>query len=308
MAQQTTLKMLDELLLIHKRLLDDMQKVEIVEEPFTKDTYETFTSAIESDISATSDTTEDAEIIILEPAKKENKTLEFDEAITSFFKDDFGNDDFNRLTTPNISRVREEPIKRKSLMKRLWQSPITGVMFYIVLALVIILTLVFTGLNSNGLPRDFAGYSAMLVLTRSMQSEIPQGSIVITQHVDPNTLEIGDDITFLRSEYTTFTHRIIDIIENFDEETGERGFQTKGIENLEPDVEIVIARNIVGKVIYHNLTIGRFFGFIRGNSLLSIALTIMLFGLVFALRMIFSPKREEEKELIFEKTYGNSLQ
>ncbi|MFQ9797865.1 MAG: signal peptidase I [Clostridia bacterium] len=103
------------------------------------------------------------------------------------------------------------------------------VVFYGLLLLLIIAAL-FVRTTSDGAPKSLAGYSGMIVLTESMQSEIPKGSLVIAQQVDPETLQIGDDITYMANQTTSVTHRIVGIIENY-ENTGQRAFQTQGIMN-----------------------------------------------------------------------------
>lgn len=104
----------------------------------------------------------------------------------------------------------------------------------------------------------------MIVLTGSMQDVYPQGSLIITKAVDPDQLEIGDDITFMTSETSSITHRIIDITENY-METGKRGFKTKGIMNTYADDGIAAADNVVGKVIFCSLPLGTIANFITAN-------------------------------------------
>src|SRR5207245_2660615 len=61
----------------------------------------------------------------------------------------------------------------------------------------------------------------------SMQPAIPMGSVVIVRAVDPETLEVGDVISFTSSvePYPTLTHRITAISRGQD---GRLGFKTKG--------------------------------------------------------------------------------
>ena len=114
-----------------------------------------------------------------------------------------------------------------------------------------IVAALFVRTTSDGAPRSLAGYSGMIVLTESMQSEIPKGSLVIAQQVDPETLQIGDDITYMANQTTSVTHRIVGINENY-ENTGQRAFQTQGIMNDQPDSQPVPAVNVVGKVVFHS--------------------------------------------------------
>ena len=125
-----------------------------------------------------------------------------------------------------------------------------------------------------------------------MQSEIPKGSLVIAQQVDPETLEIGDDITFMANQTTTVTHRIIGIIEDY-EGTGQRAFETQGIMNDEPDAQPVPAVNVVGKVIFHSLVLGYIASFI-GNywPFLLFALAVVI-GLIIALKRIYKKEPKQ---------------
>ena len=60
-----------------------------------------------------------------------------------------------------------------------------------------------------GVPEYF-GYQVMVVQTDSMEDEYPVGCAVFVKKVDPETLEIGDDITFYYSKMV-YTHRLYEI-------------------------------------------------------------------------------------------------
>jgi signal peptidase len=124
-------------------------------------------------------------------------------------------------------------------------------------------------LFSSGEKGTIFGYTYMNVLTPSMQSVLPQGSLVIVKEVDPESIAVGNDITFTKSDQTSVTHRVVNIIEDY-EETGARGFETKGVNNDDPDFEIVLAANVVGVVKMHFPGIGSMLMWIRENPLLSI--------------------------------------
>jgi len=149
--------------------------------------------------------------------------------------------------------------------------------------------------GGNGPPQDIFGYSVMTVLTRSMQDVIPQDSVIVTQQVDPNTILVGDDITYLMSNNTTVTHRVIAIHDNY-AGTGAPGFETQGTMNERPDAEIVIAANVVGKVIFHNHMLGRGILFIRTHVMWIGILAGLLMALSMMLRIVFAKGKEERKE------------
>ncbi|MBC8545223.1 signal peptidase I [Bianquea renquensis] len=178
----------------------------------------------------------------------------------------------------------------KSLGGRAWKI-IGEVVFYGLLLLLIVAAL-FIRTTGSGAPKSLAGYSGMIVLTESMQSEIPKGSLVIAKQVDPNTLQIGDDITYMANQTTSVTHRIVGIMENY-ENTGQRAFEAQGVMNSEPDRQPVPAVNVVGKVVYHSEVLGNIASFIR--TYWPVLLFVLAVGavLLHVLRRIFrNPPKE----------------
>ena len=103
-----------------------------------------------------------------------------------------------------------------------------------------------------GAPMRVAGYSGMLVLSESMQDAIPKGSFILTRAVEPEELQVGDDITFMVNPTTSVTHRIVDIHLQAD---GRPIIRTQGVNNPVPDTPVA-NENIVGKVVYHSLLLG----------------------------------------------------
>jgi len=150
---------------------------------------------------------------------------------------------------------------------------------------------VFMCVRSTNAVRVVFGYSFLTVLTPSMSSAIPQGSLILIKEVNPTTLTIGDDITYIRSSGDSVTHRIINIYENY-KNSGKRGFETKGIENTIADNQIVPAEYVVGKVIYSNLSLGKILLYIRENILLCSSLGILTIGLLSFVRIKYNPKRK----------------
>lgn len=184
-------------------------------------------------------------------------------------------DELSVIEKPKREKAKKEKpvpvIDKRTRRKR----GITGMIFYLVLAVIVVMAIHLTS-STGGAPRSVFGYSAASVLTGSMQSVIPQGSLVIVKHVDPNTLHVGDDVSYMYNADTSVTHRIVAIIENYTKD-GQRGFQTQGVENPDPDKDIVSAQNIVGKVIWHVPVVGAVTQFIGAHELL-IAVSLVVFG------------------------------
>ncbi len=145
------------------------------------------------------------------------------------------------------SDLPQQDARRRKQLKKAGGN----ILFYLALVLAL-MAAVFIRAVKGGAPTTIAGYSGMLVLTESMQDAIPKGSFVLVKHVEPEELQIGDDITFMVSPTTSVTHRIVDIRP---QAGGTPIIQTKGVNNPNPDAPVAV-ENIVGKVVYHSLFLG----------------------------------------------------
>jgi len=172
----------------------------------------------------------------------------------------------------------------QSVARRVFKT-IFSVLFYVALIVAVLTAYQMSG--SRGAPRIVSGYSAMTVLTGSMKPEIPQGSLIINKQVDPNTIEVGDTITFMVDKNTSVTHKVITIQENYNK-TGKRGFQTQGLSNLSPDKEIVMADNVVGKVVFSNAQLGKAINYVMAHPFLIGVMFVLVLGLIGSLRIAFS--------------------
>lgn len=177
--------------------------------------------------------------------------------------------------------------KQKKKKSFLWGD----LLFYGVLTVLIVGVVLLAGNSQQG-PRSFAGFTVQTVLTSSMESVFPKGSLVVSRYTDPDTLEIGDDITFMASEDTTISHRIIGIVENY-ADTGQRAFKTQGVMNAAPDSELVPAVNVVGKVVFHSHAAGKAVDFVKSYWPLLLFFLVILAVLIRVLRYIYS--KEDDK-------------
>ena len=138
------------------------------------------------------------------------------------------------------TKVSKKPQKtNKRTIKLVW-----NLAFWLTFATILIVVLVF-GVFGNG---DIFGFYFFEVLTESMQSEIPRGSLVIVREVDPLNIEIDNDITFFINSEETMTHRVIYIYHNY-ENSGLPAFRTMGIENRYPDDNLVRVDHLIGRVV-----------------------------------------------------------
>lgn len=104
------------------------------------------------------------------------------------------------------------------------------------------------------------GWHVDAVLSGSMEPKLKVGSLVVTRPVEPETIVLGDIITFrpAAAGESTVTHRVVSIRVN-----SPVSFETKGDANPNPDAFIVPSRNLVGKVIFETPYWGYFTEFLK---------------------------------------------
>lgn len=191
----------------------------------------------------------------------------------------------NRRNNKSDNTKKQKSVVIRSEKPRSIFTIVSDILFYSAILLVLMSALL-SG-QKDGEPRMFMGFSYFIVLTPSMQSEIPKGSFILVHQTNSQELKIGDNITFMRDANTSITHKIVDIYENY-ENSGARGFQTKGVNNAAPDSDIVYEANVVGKVIFHIPGVGAVISSLKAN----IYIVFIIFGLCvilsFLLRGLFA--------------------
>jgi len=204
--------------------------------------------------------------------------------------------DFNWIfeMEPEINKPGEKKNRRpqKDKKKRNIFSFISDILFY--LAIVTVVLAILTSGAKDGAPRMFLGYSYFNVVSPSMQDELPVGSFILVKKIAPQDLKIGDNITFMKDSHTSVTHKINDIYENYNE-SGALGFQTKGVNNAEPDKDVVYESNIVGKVIFNVPRAGAVISYLRSNIYIIFIIFGIFIAVSFLLRWLFTQTEKNGK-------------
>ena len=104
------------------------------------------------------------------------------------------------------------------------------------------------------------GWRVNAVLSGSMEPELMVGSLVVTRPVEPETIVVGDIITFrpVSVGENMITHRVIGI-----GQSSSLYFETKGDAADKPDPFTVPAQNLVGKICFHAPYWGYFTEFLK---------------------------------------------
>ena len=178
--------------------------------------------------------------------------------------------------------------------KAQWKRKMRGVpkIVLIILPCVVILAamLIATAFYGSESPKTIMGYSFFTVLTSSMQNEIPKGSLIVAQRTEPRRLMVGDNITYIKGEGVTVTHKIVNTYENF-RNSGSRGFQTKGVNNDSPDRELVYEKSVIGKVVLTLPVVGAVLTYF-GDNINVILIILAIFAITVILLRIFQKQRQ----------------
>ena len=107
------------------------------------------------------------------------------------------------------------------------------------------------------------GSSLLVVLSQSMEPAIPMGAVVISQPVPASDVSEGDVITYRSDEAFggegLITHRVIGV----DDRGAEVLFETKGDASDEPDIDLVPASVVLGRVWFAVPLAGFALAFVR---------------------------------------------
>lgn len=134
------------------------------------------------------------------------------------------------------------------------------------------------------------GYRVYTVISGSMEPELSVGDLLYVKPVDPSTIKVGDDVTFvLNEDLVVATHRVIAV----DAET--KHLYTKGIANDIEDAPVHF-NNVLGIVDFSIPLLGYVSDFIQNppGMYITIAAGAVLIILVFL--PDFLPKKKEQTE------------
>ena len=134
------------------------------------------------------------------------------------------------------------------------------------------------------------GYRVYTVISGSMEPELSIGDLLYVKPVDPETIRVGDDVTFvLNEDLVVATHRVIAV------DAEAKYIYTKGIANDIEDAPVHF-NNVLGVVDFSIPLLGYVSDFIQNppGMYITIAAGAVLIILVFL--PDFLPKKKEETE------------
>ena len=200
-------------------------------------------------------------------------------------------DGFAWRRSPAAPQFKQEASREKPT-GNIWRS-VSNIAFYAALAVIVIGAVILGG--RSGGRTQFFGFSYYEVLSGSMQSMIPRGSLAVIRQTPAREIRAGDVITFLRSDEETVTHQVMEIVPDFDG-SGALGFRTKGTDNPDPDPDIVAAVNVLGVVKLHVPNLGFTLRWVSDNIKYVFILFILVILISIALRVLLGERRVQQSE------------
>ncbi len=168
---------------------------------------------------------------------------------------------------------------------------IVNVIFVLLVVLLIIVTVtsLLTQFGGAG-SLIFGKYGFGRIVTGSMEPDLPTGSFVLVKKVEISTLQIGDVIMFFSDdpdvpEGMPVSHAIVRV------ETDENGsllFITKGTANDIEDMYPVRSEAVIGKVVWHSMTLGSIVKFSQQSYVYPILIVLLGINLILNLTVVVS--------------------
>lgn len=173
-------------------------------------------------------------------------------------------------------------------LKKIWNWFST-----LLVGIVVLLAIALVGVRLVGL-------QPFVVLSGSMRPTYEVGSLIYVKSVDYKELKVGDPITYMISQDTVVTHRIIEVLVDEEDPNTIRYF-TQGDANDTPDGSSVHYKNVIGKPVFSIPYLGYVSDYIQNppGKYIAVAGGALLVLLVF-LPDVFEeePAKKKEKEQV----------
>ena len=164
-------------------------------------------------------------------------------------------------------------------MKKIWDTVST-----VLVVLVVILAVLLMGSR-------LVGMQVFNVISGSMEPTYSVGDLLYVKSVDPDSVKVGDPITFvLNEDLVVATHRVVSI------DSENRRFTTKGDANENEDAAPVHFNNLVGVPVFSVPLLGYVSAYIQSppGMYVAIAFAALLLLSVFLPDMLSKKTKKEE--------------
>ena len=166
-------------------------------------------------------------------------------------------------------------------VKKIWDTVTT-----VLVVLVVVFAVFLMGSRLVGL-------QVFHVVSPSMEPHYSEGDLIYVKSVDPDSVKVGDPITFvLNEDLVVATHRVVAI------DSENRQFTTKGDANKTEDTAPVHFNNLIGVPVFSIPLLGYVSAYIQSppGMYVAIGIGVVLLAVVFLPDMLMKKAREEKQE------------
>lgn len=164
---------------------------------------------------------------------------------------------------------------------------ITNIISIIALTLLVALAILLGGTR-------LIGWELFIVLSGSMEPAYHTGSVIFVKEVDPYLIEEGDVITFMLSETTIVTHRVVGVVPD-EEDAAVVRFRTKGDANSVEDGTLVHYKSVIGSPVFTIPYLGYVVSYIKQPPGLYAAISVGALLILLVLLPEFFEDYEDEE-------------
>lgn len=172
-------------------------------------------------------------------------------------------------------------MQKPKSVKKIWDSVTT-----VLVVLVVVFAVFLMGSRLVGL-------QVFNVISGSMEPTYSVGDLIYVKSVDPDSVKVGDPITFvLNEDLVVATHRVVAI------DSENRQFTTKGDANDSADANPVHFNNLIGVPVFAIPLLGYVSAYIQSppGMYVAIGLGVVLLAVVFLPDLLKKEKKEEKQE------------
>lgn len=166
-------------------------------------------------------------------------------------------------------------------IKKIWDTVTT-----VLVVLVVIFAIFLMGSRLVGL-------QVFNVISGSMEPTYSVGDLIYVKSVDPDSVKVGDPITFvLNEDLVVATHRVVAI------DSENRQFTTKGDANSTEDAAPVHFNNLIGSPVFAIPLLGYVSAYIQSppGMYVAVGFGVLLLAAVFLPDMLTKKDKKEEQQ------------
>jgi len=156
----------------------------------------------------------------------------------------------------------------------------------VLVALVVVFAVLLVGFR-------LLGYQVYNVISGSMEPTYSVGDLLYVKSVDPDSVKVGDPITFvLNEDLVVATHRVVSI------DAENRLFSTKGDANEHADAAPVHFNNLIGVPKFSIPLLGYVSDYVQHppGTYVAIGFCVVLLAAVFLPDLLFKEETEQKEE------------